>query len=229
MGLDFVEIVMDVEKTFGIRFRSDEFGSIQTVGDFISLIRLRIVAADNVACPSLSQFLQLRSLVREVASKPDLRIRPSEQLQSSLSSHEIRRLWQLMQERFGIYPATLQLPCFLWYAGLLIILTILIGSVWYSMAIDSFLLPLAIFASAFITIFLIVMSAQFRSVPPKGWATFGDVTRQLSGTVVASRNLHLRSDELILEKIRPIFSDILNVNPNEIVPSARLIEDLRVN
>ena len=229
MGLEFVEIVMEVEKTFGITFRSGEFGSIQTVGDFISLVRSRIVAADTVACPSLSWFLQLRSLVREVTGTPDLRIRPSHRVQSTLYSHEIRRLWQLMQERYGIYPATLGLPRFHWNTGLLITLTILIGSVWYSMVIDSFRLPLALLFNAFIAIFLILISAQFQSVPPKGWGTFGDVTRQLSGTVVASRNLHLNTDELILEKIRPIFSDILNVNPNEIVPYSRLIEDLRVD
>ena len=104
MGLDFVEIVMEVEETFGIRFRSEEFSSIQTVGDFVSLIRSRIVAA-----------------------------------------------------------------------------------------------------------------------------TFGEMTRHLSGTIVATRNLHLRTDDLILEKLRPIFSDILNIKPNEIVLSARLIEDLRVS
>ena len=229
MGLDFVEIVMDVEKTFGIQFRSDEFGSIKTVGDFVSLIRSRIVAADTVACPSLSQFVRLRSLVREVVGKPELRIRPSHRLESTLSNDEIRRLWRSMNEKLGIYPDTLRLPSYLRNTGLLITFTILIGSVWYSMAIDSFLLPFALLFSAFITIFLILISKQFRSVPPKGWMTFGDVTRKLSGAVVASRNLHLKTDELILEKIRPIFSDILNVNPREIVASARLIEDLRVN
>ena len=228
MGLDFVEIVMEVEETFGIKFRSGEFGSIQTVGDFVSLIHSRIVAADTVACPSLSWFLQLRSLVREVAGKPDLRIRPSQSLQSTLSSHEIRRLWQLMQERHGIYPDSLQLARYLRNTGVLIAFTVLIGSVWYSMAIDVFHLPLALLLSAFITIFLILISAQFRSVPPKAWTTYGDVTRHLSGTVVASRNLHLKTDELILENLRPIFSEILNVNPDEIVASARLIEDLRV-
>ena len=228
MGLDFVEIVMEVEKTFGIQFRSEEFGLIQTVGDFVSLIRSRIVAADTVACPSLSWFLRLRSLVREVAGKPELRIRPSHRLRSHLSSHEIRRLWQSMQEKHRIYPASLRLPQHLRNILLLITFTTLFGTVGYAVANDVVLLTLALLFSTFIGIFLILFSARFRSVPPIGWVTFGDVTRQLSGTVVATRNLHLKTDELILEKIRPIFADILDVNPSKIVPSARLIEDLRV-
>ena len=144
MGLDFVEIVMEVEETFGMKFRSNEFGTIKTVGDFVSLIRSRIVAVDTVVCPSLSWFLQLRSLIREVTGKPDLHIRPSHRLRSTLSSHETRRLWHLIQERYGIYPDTLRLPRFHRNLWLLITLAILIGSVWYSMAVDSFLLPLAL-------------------------------------------------------------------------------------
>ncbi len=127
MGLDFVEIVMEVEETFGMTFRSDEFGSIKTVGDFVSLIRSRIAAADTVACPSLSQFLRLRSLVREVAGKPELRIRPSHRLQSTLSNDEIRGLWQSMHERLGIYPDTLRLPRYLRNSGLLSAFAILIA------------------------------------------------------------------------------------------------------
>ena len=229
MGLDFVEIVMEVEETFGIRFRSEEFSSIQTVGDFVSLLRSRIVAADTVACPSLSQFLRLRSLVREVAGKPELRIRPSHRLESTLSSDEIRRLWQSMQEKLGIYPAPLRLPRYLRNTLLLIAVTILFGTVGYAIANDVVLLPQALLFSAFIAISLILFGGGFRSVPPVGWATFGEMTRQLSGTIVATRNLHLRTDDLILEKLRPIFSDILNIKPNEIVLSARLIEDLRVS
>ncbi len=45
MGLDAVEIVMDVEDRFGITIQNAEAERVRTVGELVALIHDRIVAA----------------------------------------------------------------------------------------------------------------------------------------------------------------------------------------
>src|SRR5262249_1515697 len=92
--------------------------------------------------------------------------------------------------------------------------------------IDFDSLPLPLFVGVIAMILLEVITARFRSVPPEGWATFGDLTRRCAGGEVATRNTHLKTDEAILEEMRPILVNALGIDASEVVPSARFVEDL---
>lgn len=77
MGLEAVELIMEVEDHFGISIPINEVEPIRTVGDLIVLIHSRIEAAHLSNCPTLLSFLQLRTCVREIAKDDTLRIRTS--------------------------------------------------------------------------------------------------------------------------------------------------------
>ena len=66
MGLDAVEMVMDVEDHFGIAIQDSEAEQLLTVADLVALIQSRIEVAHLAACPTLSSFLRLRSTAREI-------------------------------------------------------------------------------------------------------------------------------------------------------------------
>jgi acyl carrier protein len=228
MGLDFVEIVMEVEDQFGIHFKLDELSHVRTVGDFVAVIRARISAAADTTCPCLTQFHRLRQLVRQTTGEPDLRIRPKSSLQATLTTEECRRLWQRLPDVFGYTPPDLAVPPKLRQFLVRLSLYSLTCSLAYTLKTDILLLPLALLLNAFLAITIYQISTSFRSVPPVGWETYGDVTRQLIRTVMAVKNLHLKTDEAILNQLQPIFHEILNVDPCEVVPNALLIEDLGV-
>ncbi len=61
MGLDAVEIVMDVEDHFGIVIDDDEAGRMRTVGDLVALIRSRVDLPDDSAILN-----ELRAIVADV-------------------------------------------------------------------------------------------------------------------------------------------------------------------
>ena len=50
MGLDGVEIVMDVEDHFGITIADGEAEQIRTVGELLALIQARLDAAAAATC-----------------------------------------------------------------------------------------------------------------------------------------------------------------------------------
>ena len=228
MGLDFVEIVMEVEDQFGIHFKLDELSHVRTVGDFVAVIRARISAAAETTCPCLTQFHRLRQLVRQTTGEPDLRIRPKSSLQATLTTEECRRLWQRLPDVFGYTPPDLAVPPKLHQFLVRLSLYSLTCSLAYTLKTDILLLPLALLLNAFLAITIYQISTSFRSVPPVGWETYGDVTRQLIRTVISVKNLHLKTEEAILNQLQPIFHEILNVDPCEVVPNALLIEDLGV-
>jgi len=66
MGLDAVELVMDVEDRFGITITDAEATSIRTVGDLVELCRQRIVAIDATRCRSLPCFTTFGDITRRM-------------------------------------------------------------------------------------------------------------------------------------------------------------------
>lgn len=228
MGLDFVEIVMEIEDQFGITFKLDELTNVRSVGDLISVIRSRLSAAAILTCPCLTQFHRLRRLVRETTGDSDLRIRPKTSIQATLTTEECRRLWHRLPEILGDTPPHLAVPPKLRQFLVRLILFSLTASLAHAMKTDVILLPLVLLLNVMLAITVYQMSTYFRFTPPVGWMTYGDITRQLVMTVGATKNLHLTTEEAVLDELKPIFSSILGVDPCEVVPSALLIEDLRV-
>lgn len=93
-------------------------------------------------------------------------------------------------------------------------------------AIDWQMLPLTLFL-AYVSIFLLyLVTSRFRNVPQNGLATFGDIAKKIVGLTFATADLDLPDDTAILSELRPIVVGILGVDADEIVPSARFVEDL---
>lgn len=60
MGLDSVELVMDVEKTFGIEIPDSEAEKIFTVGDLHEAVWRRVTKSSTQTCKSQALFYELR-------------------------------------------------------------------------------------------------------------------------------------------------------------------------
>ena len=182
MGLDFVEVVMEIENRFGITIKYEETGSVRSVGDLVRLIQSRVDAARILTCPNLANFHVLRRLVRDVTGQSDQRIRPSQRIDDHLSLEQRQRLWKRLPEILGTFPHDLRAPRWVRRFLLFAWFCIFITAIGYSFAVDVLFIPIAVLVSAFIAILLFLFGSGFRSDAPRGWETFGDVTKRLTGT-----------------------------------------------
>ena len=76
MGLDGVEIVMDVEDHFGITIKDEEAERVRTVNDLVALVGSRIRNAHSAVCPTVSSFLRIPACTRELTANPELKFAP---------------------------------------------------------------------------------------------------------------------------------------------------------
>ncbi len=227
MGLEGVEIVLDVEDHFGITITDDEAGLVRTVGDLVALIRSRFDTASSAQCLALPAFLSLRRLVRDVVGDNSFRVRPSQSVVARLSPAHRRQLWLRLPELLGTSPRPLQHPQPIRVILICLSALLLAGAIGIA-AIDWEMLPLTIFSAFALILLLHLATSWLRIIPQVGLVTLGDITRKIVGRTAATTELVLADDSAILAELRPIVVDILGVDTDEVVPDARFVEDLDV-
>lgn len=228
MGLEAVELVMDVEDHFGIIIQTTEAERFRTVGDLVVLIHGRIAAAQEAYCPTLPAFLKLRATVRNVTGDSAFRIRPQQRIVDRLNVPERRELWKQLTELLGSPPRGLRRPLLLRQILGATVISYVVISLMAALAIDVRIWPLTIALAVVCTFLLHIATVRFRTVPPDGWITFGDITTKVVSVTFATKQLQLRTADDILCELRPLIAEVLGVNGDEIVASARFIEDLGV-
>lgn len=92
--------------------------------------------------------------------------------------------------------------------------------------IDWAIVPLTLFLAGVVILFVYAVTLRCRSIPPDGWATMGDITQRIAGTVAVTANIKLEDDDSILRELRPIVVKQLGVADAEVIPSARFVKDL---
>jgi acyl carrier protein len=228
MGLDGVELVMEVEDHFGITIQDTTAERIRTVGDLVSLIHDRVSTAQRSYCPTLPAFLKLRASVRASSSDDSLRIRPRDKIAEILTPLQRRELWKRLENLLGTLPRQLRRPPALRNFLAASAVAMLFASVWIAAAIDFRVFPLTLAVAAIAIFCLHAFTVSFRVTPPQDWVTFGDVAVKIVGATMATKYLHLRSIDDIFVELRPIIVETLGVDQDEMVLSARFIEDLGV-
>lgn len=226
MGLDAVEMVMDVEDHFGISIQNTEAERVRTVGDLVVLIQSRIEAAHIATCPTLASFLQLRSCVREIAIDDGLRIRTGTHVVDVLSRSQRRRLWNRLDDFLGSAPPGLRHPPALRKLLVCVVVATIILAIVAAAAVDLAILPLTLALAVIVTLILDCLTVRFRVYPPDALATFGALSQRIAGVTVATKRLHLRSVDAILDELKPIVVNTLDVDASEVIPNTRFVEDL---
>lgn len=70
MGLDIIEILVKIEKTFGINIPNQEAEKIVTVGDFYNLVWHHLEGCYSDKCKSQSLFYKLRQSFADTFKLP---------------------------------------------------------------------------------------------------------------------------------------------------------------
>jgi len=226
MGLDAVEMIMEVEEHFGITITDEEAQGLYTVGDVVSVILKRVQAAASERCFCLPAFLALRRATRDVLRDDRVRIRPGDRLVERLSATERQELWKRLPTLLKagapllVYPT----PVRLILGASVALVTAGAAVIWSKVGLG----PASVFLlCSLVPLAVIALSPNpCRTVPPEGWRTFGEITRHIAGSMAATKKWNLPDSESVLAELRPIIASWLGVEESKVVPEARFIEDL---
>jgi hypothetical protein len=103
MGLDTVEIVMNLEEAFGIEIKDKEAEQLRTTRDIINFVcqKLNVSEATSGPCLSARAFYRLRESVIATSDIPRRDIRPGTPLRSRFSGYEGRERWAAVGQHMG--------------------------------------------------------------------------------------------------------------------------------
>ena len=235
MGLDSVEILVEVEKTLGIEISNAEASKIYTVGDFHESAWKHIQNKRPLAdkCFSQMTFYKLRQKFIETINIDKSAFRPDQQIETIFPRDNRRNLWSNLQN-----SADLQLPDLELISPFNIILTTfgLLSTI--GALIFSIVLMTAFDKSAIVLLYPIgggILTYMFSSLLNPLRLKFADDTvRQLTEKTLAMNFAKITTDQGISKRdvelvINQIISDKAGIDIKEITPDKTITKDLGID
>ena len=105
MGMDIVDMVLDVEERFGISLSDVECQNVVTVNDLYRLVLSKLGNADQTKCLTSATFYRIRKVIAEVLSVDKRTLKLDTQLRELLPIEKRKALWVIISQKL-----TLKLP-----------------------------------------------------------------------------------------------------------------------
>lgn len=222
MGLDHVEMVMEIEDEFRIHIPDDRAQQLTTVGQLINYVcghQRRVVEA---ACPTNHTFYRVRHCLVSAAGVRRRDVHLRRRTADLISASSRRRVWRALHAE-GLRLPCLRLPrplsaVLLGLGGVTLLLSI--GLLVVFPHANSLILIAGLWLLGPGLAWLVLRPAAVR-VPPACF-TIGGLVRAASPPAVLT-NLDRAEIEA---KVRQIVSSTLGVAPERVTPGARFVEDL---
>lgn len=96
MGLDAVELVMEIEEEFGIKLSDDEVAPVETVGQIIQLVESKITPESRQKLGAA--FYRLRQVIADSALIDKRLIRPSTDLRPFIPDSQVSSVWRELHD-----------------------------------------------------------------------------------------------------------------------------------
>jgi hypothetical protein len=101
MGLDSVQLVMDIEDTFNIRIPDKECEQINTVEDFSNIVKKYIVLYPNSTCLTQHAFYKLRRSFEMIGDSRN-EVLPNSTIRTLLPSSDLQLWWNILETELEI-------------------------------------------------------------------------------------------------------------------------------
>jgi acyl carrier protein len=209
MGLDGVEIVMEVEDEFGIIIPDPDVERIMTVGGLADYVQHRLdpnaTASADSRCGTSRVFYAMRRVMMNVLGVDRAGIRPTTPLASVVPYSRRSQLWEQM-ELAGVSAPALRLPAdvqvgVIALAGVfgfaLLAASLLFG--WNALILLCLAIPVACCAS-------VVIMRTFNAFLPKSCVTVGDLAR---ASWLTDREPERHSE--IFDRVATIIAEQMNI------------------
>jgi hypothetical protein len=110
MGLDGVELVMEIEETFGVVIPHDQAGAMVSVGDIYEFLSHNCSIESREGCVTSAAFYRLRAALCDVAGVERSRVRPAADLDSLVPRRKRRQIWPRLYAAMGLRLPGLKRP-----------------------------------------------------------------------------------------------------------------------
>jgi acyl carrier protein len=240
MGLDGVELVMEIEEVFGIRITHDEAQNSRTVGDVYQII-LKKSAGLSAATPCMTRtaFFRLRQALLPFTPPGRSPIRPRTNLDQLIPREQRPAVWKQLEQSMGHPLPLLERNQFLsrWagfalFAGLVSMLIAFVAAI-----VDDRMTAILAFATPVLGLLFalgcIVVERLFvpSDLMPAGIATVGDLAKRIKWNYqvapdVSSLDEFQAKRKEAWEKLVEICCRTLSVKSEQVTPQAEFVRDL---
>lgn len=236
MGLDSVELVMDVEDRFKIALPDTECERVRTVADLAALVLSKLPRMAEGVCPTARTFYEIRGLFVRHGVAPRRAVRPGALLNDLMPDERVRRrTWDAMWRENRALPRLTRSPA--WDRAMLcgsgalfLVIVVFIGTAFATVLRWGFwpVFP-AVSATAIIgTALYTRLYRSYHTQFPAGITTVGDLARVVAPLEVSMSNAGQRliAQHRVLEEIRRITADQTGLPLEKVKPESDFIKDL---
>lgn len=231
MGLDAVELVMDIEEAFDIQIPDERAAEIVTVGQLYDLILEACPARRRDGmCMSAATFRLIRRAMQSELGLDVRRLRPRDTVDSVFPPDRRQQAWSRLSDTLNLRFPKLARPNWITALAAMAMLITGVGCGYLSYLLFGSAVALVFGAAATVVSGLILERATtvFAVSPRESFTTF----RGLTGVVLAhnyatlSRRFNTWAPSDIWEALQTIITEQLGVKPELITPETSFVNDL---
>lgn len=233
MGLDSVEILVNVENAFGITISNYEAEKISTVGDIHNVVWRNVQGRQSMRCRSQQLFYRLRYILINKFNATHEGIFPEASLDKVFPKNNRRLKYHRLQKELNlklpelvlspIWTRALTVTAITLIFGMLAVALVLIYG--YGKTRWLFLLPvLGLLATIFISHILDAVRVHFR---PDKIRDYTQAVLALNyGTLMQESSLNRKEMEIVINNI---IAETIGLELHEILPEKSLTNDLGID
>lgn len=234
MGLESVELVMEVEEAFGFSIRDEDAATFYTVGQLYDYIMAHRFEGKQPGCLTSVTFYRLRRALMSVLWIARRDVRLSSDLNAVIPARR-RQVWSDLQEAIGLRLPKLVLP--VWARAARIAVGFVLGTALFLVFLDGRWKMAAAFPEAFNTALCLTLVLMFLlnlGTKPlavafrREFATVGGLTKCIlkkNCGAISDDCQHVNAEE-VWNTLRTVIVEQLGVRPDDVTKEARFVEDL---
>ena len=231
MGLDAVELVMDIEEAFDIQIPDERAAEIVTVGQLYDLILEACPARRRAGmCMSAATFRLIRRAMQSELGLDVRQLRPRDTVDSVFPRDRRQQVWSRLSDTLNLRFPKLARPNWITALAAMVMLITGVGCGYLSYLLFGKAVALVFGAVATVVSGLILERATtvFAVNPRESFTTF----RGLTGVVLAhnyatlSRRFNTWDPSDIWEALQTIITEQLHVKPELVTPETSFVNDL---
>lgn len=219
MGLEMVELVMEIEERYAITLREEDAEEIETFGQFVTYVHQRMRETHNILPEDLNEKIVSAALVERLRTLVPDGVEVSQETRMEVLAPALKRdetnVWKYLTERFPELSDWDEYCPAKGCAGSILFFAVM--AVWLTSV--SFLAGLCLGVVTVLIWWFFYTNRVFGK-------NLGEIARE----VVEKRQRLLRDKELSLEELedemRVIFCEQLGLNPEKVRWESRLVKDL---